>query len=448
MLESPKNKDNEDFDIPNEVLHEDLPMPTQEDLQRMVDRQSLEYRGPEVDVYDYNPNDEQSIYDPDFELGDRTYENIKGWTLLYPDNINDAPLTIGFKDAKLFFPASDGEIKGVMPTLQDTGEPLDQKDSGGDLDIPKITISGSGEYTQWMLYDSSNDTARIFVIKDDEDINQEKLGSESKLAIGTFEVDGGVIKDYTLDIPGPEAIGGGGGGGDVCTALKAFIFTDENDVSSLRVTTGYVKNDIPKINGSELNADPTPSFSLSSAGTLWLKATFVPVVKEIDNNGTSVYLLGDGGVTEDPEFEFTNTAPTEALPEVDPDSGSVTNGLVVMRWADISSDGNGGFSIDNAHCGSLYFSMCSNTYHGYFYVETESGGGGGGPPSSLSWSNSSGSGILVLTTDLGYYDGANGVDLFYDVNYGEWVFDGYSEYLSDPTASSPQGTYSGGTTIS
>ena len=81
----------------------------------------------------------------------------------------------------------------------------------------------------------------------------------------------------------------------------------------------------------------------------------------------------------------------------------------------------------------------------------EGDGGGGGLPSSLNWSDSfGGSGTLASlgTVNNDYYDSANNVDLFYDSQFSEWVFNGYSEFLSDPTGLAPQGTYSGGAVIS
>ena len=132
-----------------------------------------------------------------------------------------------------------------------------------------------------------------------------------------------------------KATSGGGGAVAECVELKPSLFVDENDVTTLRVSSGYVKNEIPEINGVELNDDPPPAFTVSAAGTLWLTADFIPETTTVNNNGTTVYLLADGGVTENAEFVFTTTDPVETLPSVDPASGAVTNGLIVMRWADV-----------------------------------------------------------------------------------------------------------------
>jgi len=247
-----------------------------------------------------------------------------------------------------------------------------------------------------------------------------------------------------------KATSGGGGAVEECVELKPALFVDENDVTTLRVSSGYVKNEIPEINGAELNADPPPAFTVSAAGTLWLKADFVPETTTVDNNGTTVYLLADGGVTENAEFVFTTTDPVETLPSVDPTSGAVTNGLVVMRWADVVALAGGGFKISvGAHCGNIYFSICSNTYHAYFYTEVEGDGGGGGLPTTLNYDDGFGlTGTLTLQSGTNYFDSVNSIDLFYDTQYGEWIFDGYAEWLVDPTGLSPQGIYSSGTVIS
>ena len=325
-------QDNNNFQIPDFDI---IPPP------------DIDFSGERLD-HSYNgTNDEQIVYDPLPTIEAPESEEPCGWNLIYPDSQSGNPLTIGAQPAKVFFPHSDGEIRGVMPTLQDTGEDLDHTDGSGDLDRPSHTISGSGEWTQYLVYDSTNDTARIYFAIDTDTITNLILGTEKAVAIATFEVAGGEITKYELDICGPEMLGGGGAAAQeeckpfgVTMKKPAYLPDDTSPVPEgsvkLWMYTG-VANDM------ELSNYASPIVVSDT--------TYFKIRVDFNSNSDAMQVINVEYVTGATSSDNSNVV--WGLGDPRPTSFYVSAGVAFKQ-----PDGNGGFtwSVFNYSCGSIVLS--------------------------------------------------------------------------------------------
>lgn len=121
--------------------------------------------------------------------------------------------------------------------------------------------------------------------------------------------------------------------------------------TTLTVSMGYVDNMIPEISATPLNDDPVPSLTVSGATTLWLLIDWAVVL-----TGTAPTKTILSTTAENARFELA-TSQTEILPSTD--GTTSTDGLQVVRWAEITSNGEGGYILTPIRCGSNQVSYCS-----------------------------------------------------------------------------------------
>lgn len=135
-------------------------------------------------------------------------------------------------------------------------------------------------------------------------------------------------------------------GAGACTELVPRLSS-----TTLTISNGYVNNMIPEISGTALNDDPAPTLTVSGATKLWLLIDWDVVL-----TGTAPNKTIDTITAENARFELA-TSQTEVLPSTD--GTNATDGLQAVRWAEIVSDGAGGYIISpNPRCGSNQVTFC------------------------------------------------------------------------------------------
>ena len=152
----------------------------------------------------------------------------------------------------------------------------------------------------------------------------------------------------------------GKGGGSVvaggCTALKPTLAL-ESAVWKLRISAGFSGDVVPDFAGGNLADVTPPAGTVSGATKLWLVAEWEP---GIDDDGAGTYWITSGGSLVAADFELAGTRPSETVAAVS-ETGTVTNGTYVFQWAEISSDGAGGYVISANRCGNHQFTFCPDS---------------------------------------------------------------------------------------
>ena len=277
------------------------------------------------------------VSDPGVDLSNPFIEEVDGWAVIYPNGLGNG---IGAMDAYVFFPHSDGTIKPSMPTLQDTGTALD------DATRPSVILAGSDPYSQYLVWDSTADTSRIYYAPTATNVATLLNSTEEFVEIGTFTLNGGSAEGYDQKITGPEMLGGG----VTCTALKASL-----SGTSASVSDGFVDNTIPTMGGTSLAAATPPTLTVAIGDTIYIQVTGDLIV-----TGTAAPYEITGWSPTFYEIVAGSTDPGN-VPTFDSNVAGNLTGVYTKALAAVVDDGSGNPTLSNGRCGHWETLFCEGS---------------------------------------------------------------------------------------